>query len=86
MGPYAKARKWPYVDQVEAVTSKNKGMKSLLRLMMTVMVGAAASVYAVSASENRMEPRGWRINHHSQDEPRGWRDDRDTIDIVRVET
>ena len=67
------------------MTSKNRGMKSLLRLMMTVMVGAFASVYAVSASENRMEPRGWRGNHHSQDEPRGWRDDRNTIDIVRVE-
>ena len=53
------------------MTSKNRGMKSLLRLMMTVMVGAFASVYAVSASENRMEPRGWR-------------DDRNTIDIVRV--
>ena len=61
-----------FVDEEEAMTSKNRGMKSLFRLMMTVMVGAFASVYAVSASENRMEPRGWR-------------DDRNTIDIVRVE-
>ena len=57
-------------------------MKSLLRLMMTFMVGTAACLYAASASENRMEPRGWRENHHSQDEPRGWRDDRNTTDVV----